>query len=117
MPQAKSRRLWLSSFPKVMLEDLLHLWAPDGCASEGPPPPLPAEILACRCGVLAVCKPAGVRTEELLEDLYTAWNRPMFLVSRLDHPTSGVLPIALGEEGSATVSWLQAQFAGRLVEK
>ena len=30
---------------------------------------------------------------------------------------SGVLPIALGPEGSIAANWLQAQFAGRLVHK
>lgn len=42
---------------------------------------------------------------------------PLYLVSRLDQPTSGVLPLALGGDGSTAVNWLQAQFAGRLVEK
>ena len=42
---------------------------------------------------------------------------PLYLVSRLDQPTSGVLPLALGYDGSTAVNWLQAQFAGRLVEK
>ena len=41
----------------------------------------------------------------------------LYLVSRLDQPTSGVLPLALGGDGSTAVNWLQAQFAGRLVEK
>ncbi|CAE8717490.1 unnamed protein product [Polarella glacialis] len=39
------------------------------------------------------------------------------MVSRLDHPTSGVLPVALGVEGSAAAHWLTAQFSGRLVRK
>ena len=58
------------------------------------------------------------RTEDLLELLRKDWQGPeLFLVSRLDHPTSGVLPLALGKEGSREANWLQAQFAGRLVEK
>ncbi|CAE7767918.1 unnamed protein product, partial [Symbiodinium pilosum] len=34
-----------------------------------------------------------------------------------DQPTSGVLPLALGREGSAAANWLAAQFGGRLVQK
>ena len=30
---------------------------------------------------------------------------------------TGVLPLALGSENSGAVNWLQAQFAGRLVQK
>ena len=30
---------------------------------------------------------------------------------------AGVLPLALGSENSGAVNWLQAQFAGRLVQK
>ena len=30
---------------------------------------------------------------------------------------AGVLPLALGSEDSGAVNWLQAQFAGRLVQK
>ncbi|CAE8645023.1 unnamed protein product [Polarella glacialis] len=46
-------------------------------------------------------------------------SRPVDLqiVSRLDHPTSGVVPVATGVDGSPAANWLQAQFAGRLVEK
>jgi hypothetical protein len=58
------------------------------------------------------------RTEELVASLErVGFQWPLYLVSRLDQPTSGVLPLALGGDGSTAVNWLQAQFAGRLVEK
>lgn len=41
---------------------------------------------------------------------------PLTLSSRLDFPTSGVLPLALGVDSLAG-KWLQAQLAARLVDK
>ncbi|CAE7469505.1 unnamed protein product [Symbiodinium natans] len=69
-----------------------------------------AEMLKQATGIIAVAKPAGIRTEELVQGR-------VCLVSRLDHPTSGVLPLPLGSEGSLPAQWLQAQFAARLVDK
>ena len=52
---------------------------------------------------------------------YILWHEPLKkfpvaliiprLVSRLDHQTSGVLPMALGPEDGPAAQWLQAQFA------
>ena len=52
---------------------------------------------------------------------YILWHQPLKkfpmaliiprLVSRLDHQTSGVLPMALGPEDGPAAQWLQAQFA------
>ena len=38
-------------------------------------------------------------------------------MSRLDVPTSGLLPVALGSEETASSKWFKAQFASRLVQK
>lgn len=40
-----------------------------------------------------------------------------FLYPEATPVATGVLPLALGSENSAAVNWLQAQFAGRLVQK
>ncbi|CAE7722664.1 rluC, partial [Symbiodinium sp. KB8] len=69
-----------------------------------------AKVLNLASGVIAFEKPAGIRTEDLVRGVAC-------LVSRLDHPTSGVLPLPLGIEGSLPAQWLQAQFAARLVQK
>eukprot|EP00439_Symbiodinium_sp_Y106_P001226 s7151_g1.t1 len=69
-----------------------------------------AKVLNLASGVIALEKPAGIRTEDLVQGAAC-------LVSRLDHPTSGVLPLPLGIEGSLPAQWLQAQFAARLVQK
>ncbi|CAE7657315.1 truC [Symbiodinium pilosum] len=61
--------------------------------------------------------PVNARTEDLFDSVAEASGRELTLVSRLDHPTSGVLPMALGPEGSVAANWLQAQFAARLVLK
>ncbi|CAE8627659.1 unnamed protein product [Polarella glacialis] len=68
-------------------------------------------------GVVAISKPAGISSQRALALLSSALGRPLTAVSRLDLPTSGVLPAALGHEGSEAAFWLQAQFAGRLVSK
>eukprot|EP00913_Durusdinium_trenchii_P028075 g26322.t1 len=72
-------------------------------------------VLAAAPGILALSKPSGVRTEELL--LLAGLTRGVSLVSRLDAPTSGVLPLILGASGSPVACCFQAQFAGRLVDK
>ncbi|CAE7206808.1 unnamed protein product [Symbiodinium natans] len=72
---------------------------------------------------LAVLKPAGTATEEFLRrlavELAPPATPPMSIAtpSRLDHPTSGVLPVALGTGGSFAPNWLISQFAARLVKK
>ncbi|CAE8717948.1 unnamed protein product, partial [Polarella glacialis] len=85
-------------------------------------------ILGTAPGVIAIFKPTGVTTatavgqvsQQLVgETAESELCNPagLFIVSRLDHPTSGVCPFALGVAGSAAACWLQAQFAGRLVRK
>ena len=68
--------------------------------------------------IIAVQKPAGIRTEALLQEVEEAFFPQAFsLVSRLDLPTSGVLPIVVGDSNSPPGAWYQACFAGRLVTK
>ncbi|CAE8620869.1 unnamed protein product [Polarella glacialis] len=82
-------------------------------------------VLGYGPGVAGILKPAGVTTEEAVRQLsqQLAYERHMpepvdlHIVSRLDHPTSGVLPLALGAAECAAAKWLEAQFAGRLVGK
>ena len=72
-------------------------------------------------GAVACLKPAGIATERFVEEL----NEAVFprvaeafsIVSRLDHPTSGILMLALGNSGTPEANWLQVQFASRLVDK
>ncbi|CAE8612497.1 unnamed protein product [Polarella glacialis] len=82
-------------------------------------------ILRHAPGVVGTFKPAGVTTEEAVRQLSQQLGHrrhmpkpvDLHVVSRLDYPTSGVLPLGLGAEGSAAANWLEAQFAGRLVRK
>ncbi|CAE8586885.1 unnamed protein product [Polarella glacialis] len=86
------------------------------------------DVLPVLChgpGVVGIFKPAGVTTEEAVRQLSQQLGHrrhmpkpvDLHVVSRLDHPTSGVLPLGLGAVGSAAANWLGAQFAGRLVRK
>ena len=80
------------------------------------------KILQKGCYIIALEKPAGIRTESLLQNFQYALKRrgcsqPCSLVSRLDLPTSGVLPIVLDHEASPAAAWYQSCFAGRLVSK
>ena len=62
-------------------------------------------------GVLALNKPTGVSTEDFLASLGQDGTKvvdPFHLVSRLDLPTSGVLPVALGSSKSPQSYWLEA---------
>eukprot|EP00439_Symbiodinium_sp_Y106_P041872 s4524_g5.t1 len=68
-------------------------------------------------GLVAVAKPAGISSEKALEVMAASLSKPLFAVSRLDLPTSGVLPAALGTEQSPEARWYLAQFAASLVEK
>ena len=68
-------------------------------------------------GIVAVCKPAGSSTEEVLGLLSAQLQHPITQVSRLDLPTSGVLVAAVGSASSQQAWWLLAQFAGRLLSK
>ena len=67
---------------------------------------------------MAVAKPSGISSEKALEAMAASLSKPLFAVSRLDLPTSGVLPAALGTEQSPEARWYLAQFAAHsLVEK
>lgn len=92
--------------PRAMelLKDLLPLWP---CGEM-----LDLNVLATAPGVIVALKPAGVSTEDFTEELQALTKAPLRTVSRLDFPTSGCLPLAVGSEHA-----LQAQFAGRLVHK
>ncbi|CAE8683554.1 unnamed protein product [Polarella glacialis] len=107
-PEGKLQSSWLD-------DDLC-----DSGTSEGV-----VRVLGHGPGVVGIFKSAGVTTEvavhELTQHLARQKHMPkpfdLHFVSRLDHPTSGVLPLALGAVGSAAAKWLEAQFAGRLVRK
>jgi len=70
-------------------------------------------VLLQRPGILVVNKPSGTSSEDFVNLMEVALAVPLVAVSRLDHPTSGVLPLATGSR----IQWLKAQFAGRLVVK
>ena len=77
-------------------------------------------LLGVGCGIAALDKPAGIRTEKLFQDfeeILKLHGCKASTVSRLDLPTSGVLPIVLDHEDSPTGKWYKACFAGRLVSK
>ena len=63
---------------------------------------------------LTFCEDSGISTEDFVAQLGRAGE--LSIVSRLDYPTSGLLPLAVGVESPAD-HWLRAQFAGRLVWK
>lgn len=75
------------------------------------------QVLAIAPGVLAFEKPAGIETLEALQLLSSELHQPVTSTSRLDQATSGVIPVALGDENSAAANWLQTQWAARLVSK
>ena len=60
---------------------------------------------------------AGVSTEMIVDALAKLLGRRLSMVSRLDFPTSGVLPIVLDHEDSPAAAWYRSCFAGRLVDK
>ena len=59
---------------------------------------------------------SGISTEDFVARLTAQLQVELSIVSRLDYPTSGVLPLAIGEDSPAD-HWVRAQFAGRLVRK
>ncbi|CAE7532490.1 unnamed protein product [Symbiodinium sp. CCMP2456] len=73
------------------------------------------DVLSLHPGLLVLNKPAGVRTEDMLEQV--ARHGQVTEISRLDVPTSGVLPVVLDAEGTTAARWYKAQFAGRLARK
>ena len=66
---------------------------------------------------MAISKPAGVSTEQALQTLSKQLLKTVFSISRLDLPTSGILPLVVGEESSLATRWFFAQFAGSLALK
>ena len=66
---------------------------------------------------MAVSKPAGVSTEQTLQTLADQLSTCIFSISRLDLPTSGILPVVLGQESTVSARWFLSQFAGTLVSK
>ena len=87
-----------------------------GGGGGGELPPLP--VLFRGEGLVAFAKPAGLASEQALSMMAVSCSTPLFAVSRLDLPTSGVLPAALGTEASPEARWYLAQFAsGSLVRK
>ncbi|CAK9042171.1 unnamed protein product [Durusdinium trenchii] len=74
------------------------------------------EIIMQGPGLLMANKPESTSTEEFAAALAARLNCRLSVTSRLDHPTSGVLPLAFGTESSME-KWLVAQLAARLVEK
>eukprot|EP00439_Symbiodinium_sp_Y106_P048846 s4153_g6.t1 len=75
------------------------------------------DVLLSAPGIVAVAKPPGIASQDMLADLQKASKQKLTTVSRLDLPTSGVLVAAVGDEDSPAAKWLQAQFSGRLVSK
>eukprot|EP00435_Cladocopium_sp_Y103_P036982 s893_g9.t1 len=76
------------------------------------------EVLAKRPGIVVLMKPSGLSTESMMEMVFgRLWSTRVQTVSRLDYPTSGVIPVAMGPEGSIPCQWLQAQFSAKLVKK
>ncbi|CAK9048940.1 Uncharacterized RNA pseudouridine synthase YlyB (RNA pseudouridylate synthase) (RNA-uridine isomerase), partial [Durusdinium trenchii] len=91
-----------------LLAEIWHIWGTDRL--QGPLGALEGvEVLASAPGLIAVFKPSGVSTEEILGPL------PVAAVSRLDKPTSGVLVAALGDESAFHLA--SAQFAAQSVKK
>ena len=80
-------------------------------------------VLAVADGVIATLKPDNVTTPDFAEQIAaqfwpgTCSAEVLSIVSRLDLPASGVVPLALGPAGSVAANWLQSQFASRLVQK
>ena len=107
-----------------LLEQMKELWS-DAWATAEQFPGKPrweasSKIIHVGQGVVACFKPAGIATEVFVEDLadeVAVSGEAFSIVSRLDHPTSGILMVALGLQGSPAANWLQVQFASRLVDK
>ena len=86
-------------------------------AERKPPGPPSLTLLYRSSGLVAVSKPAGFSTEDVLRCLSAKLKTRITQVSRLDLPTSGVLLAAVGSATSPQAWWLLAQFAGRLISK
>ncbi|CAJ1342757.1 unnamed protein product [Effrenium voratum] len=110
---------------EAQLSRLRALWV--GKEPPGPPLPLAGTDLAgvrclrCEAGLLAVDKPAGLTSEQVISGisrwLADAGYQGIQRLSRLDAQTSGVMPVSLCPEGAGATSWFQLQFAARRVRK
>ncbi|CAE6909993.1 unnamed protein product [Symbiodinium sp. CCMP2592] len=111
-----------------LLLAMLQRWEAEGTSEpletapwEGPAAAPDVEMLRTCPGVVVVNKPAGIRTEAVASaarcEAAGLFPRGFHLASRLDSPTSGVLPITCGPPGSLEAEWLQLQFAARRVKK
>ncbi|CAE8642328.1 unnamed protein product [Polarella glacialis] len=121
-----------------LLGGLLKLWqgqpaTPENCQLRGdqhaeqeePEEGSRIQVLRSSAGVVALFKPAGMTSESAVRQLSQQRDQTgavthtvgLDMVSRLDKPTSGVMPVALGSAESPAAKWLQAQFASRLVAK
>ena len=77
----------------------------------------PIPIIYREDDFMAVSKPAGVSTEQTLQLLADQFSTCIFSMSRLDLPTSGILPMVVGQEATISARWFLSQFAGTLVSK
>ncbi|CAK0866984.1 unnamed protein product [Prorocentrum cordatum] len=89
---------------------------------DGPAGPIKVEVIKQAPGLIAVLKPPGVTSVDLLMRLqeYLAVQgqpSPITCISRLDIGTSGTLVAALGGDGSMAAHVSRTQFAGRMVSK
>ena len=101
-----------------MLYEMKRMWSESWESSSEPLKALERRgVLRVGDGAVACLKPAGVATETFVDELATACEASFSIVSRLDHPTSGILMLALGPQGCPAANWLQVQFAARLVDK
>ncbi|CAL1152549.1 unnamed protein product [Cladocopium goreaui] len=101
-------------FAALELFSSLPIWVKNAAPVTADLPDM--EVLACGPGILTLCKPSMQRTEDLVARVAEVYPH-VTVVSRLDSPTSGVLPVILAEDGSNVAKCFQAQFAGRLVHK
>eukprot|EP00435_Cladocopium_sp_Y103_P073603 s16_g44.t1 len=98
----------------MLLDAFRSPWKIDG---QQPVAPSHPEVMSSRPGIVVACKDSGISTEAFVARLAAQLKmEPLSIVSRLDYPTSGVLPLAVGENSPAD-HWVRAQFAGRLVRK
>ena len=77
----------------------------------------PIPIIYREDDFMAVSKPAGVSTGQTLQLLADQFSTCIFSMSRLDLPTSGILPMVVGQEATISARWFLSQFAGTLVSK
>ncbi|CAJ1418534.1 unnamed protein product, partial [Effrenium voratum] len=77
----------------------------------------PVDVIYADETLVAIGKTPEVSTEQALQSLANQLKATLFSVSRLDLPTSGVLPAVIGGEKTVQARWYLAQFAGAMVDK